>query len=168
MNIEVKRAFVLADWMKAAHRCEGEEEFRMLLAQEDNRVLTLLEPELDQIIGGYPPRLERFEQYKWTVEDIVIADCFVWNQMGSRPWAVGSVREVGEKFLRMEPTGSRIWKMKLFAGIFSSQLPMIIVRQNGRSEIDDGSHRAIAMHLFGIQRAKAFVGVLNKRTNDHD
>jgi hypothetical protein len=59
----------------------------------------------------------------------------------------------------MEPAGSRIWKMKFFAAIFRSELPLIVFRQDERLEIDDGSHRAIAMYLVGITKARAYVGI---------
>lgn len=164
MSIEVKRAFVLADWMKAAEWCESEEEFRTFLASEKSRVFALRESELDQIIEGDESRLKRLEEPGWTFEEVEVADCFVWERMGGRPWAIGTVREVGDRFLRMEPTGSRIWKMKFFAPIFSSQLPLIIFCRDGRLAIDDGSHRAVAMYLAGIGKAKAYVGIQKRRT----
>jgi hypothetical protein len=34
VNLEVKRAFVLADWMKAASECRDENEFMSLLRTE--------------------------------------------------------------------------------------------------------------------------------------
>jgi len=82
--------------------------------------------------------------------------------MGSRPWAIGTVGEVGDKFLRMEPAGSRISKMKSFAGIFGSQLPLIISCRHGKLTIDDGSHRAVAMYLVRIKKEKAYVGFRKK------
>lgn len=163
MNIEVKRIFVLADWMKAAERCDSEEDFRSLLSSEEIRVAGLLESELDQVISRSESRLKRFEELDWTLDEITLADCAVWDRMGDRPWAVGTVREVADKFLRMEPSGSRVWRMKLFASIFSSQLPLIIVHLSGKFAIDDGSHRAIAMRLAGIKKAKAYVGAEKKR-----
>jgi hypothetical protein len=161
MNIEMKRSFVLADWMKAAKRCKSEEEFRILLVSEKSRVSLLCERELDQIIGRDESRLERFEHSNWKLEDVAVSDCIVWPEMGGRPWAVGSVREVADRFLRMEAAGRRVWRMKLFAGFFASEIPLIMFRRNGRLEIDDGSHRAVAMHLAGIARAKAYIGVEN-------
>jgi hypothetical protein len=162
VNLEVKRAFVLADWMKAAQRCESEEQFRTLLASELNRISFLREHEIDQIILRDKERLMRFEESQWELVEISVAECFVWPRMDQRPWAIGNVREVAEKFLRMEPAGSRIWRMKLFAAIFSSDLPIIIFRRDGRLEIDDGSHRAVALHLAGFEKTKAYVGLEKK------
>ena len=69
MNLDVKHAFVLADWMKAAERCHSERELYLLLASERSRVQALKEPELDQIIGKDPHRLKRFEEWEWTLDD---------------------------------------------------------------------------------------------------
>jgi len=163
MNIEAKRAFVLADWMKAAQRCDSEEEFLSLLSSEKLRVTSLGEHELNQIIVRDTDRLNRFETLAWTLDRVSLGDCFVYDRMGARPWAVGTVKEVGEKFVRMEPSGSRIWKMKFFADIFSSQLPLIIIREEGKLKIDDGSHRAIAMYLSGINEGSAYIGGVQSR-----
>ena len=159
MNIDAKRAFVLADWMKAAHRCDSEEAFLSLLSSERLRVASLQAHELDQIIARDMSRLECFEKLAWRLDSVSLADCYVYSKMGERPWAVGTVKDVGEKFVRMEPSGSRIWRMKLFARIFSSQLPLIIVQRSERLDIDDGSHRAIAMYLSGIKKSTAYIGI---------
>jgi hypothetical protein len=172
MNIEVKRAFVLADWMKAAQRCESEREFDVLLASEGARVRSLSEPELDQIIGKDRHRLERFETFAWIVDEKCdLAKCWVYHRMGGRSWAVGTVQEVAEKFHRMEPLGSRVWRMKLFAMYFKSQLPLIVLNQQGVLRIDDGSHRAVAMWLAGVTQATAYIGTTklrNKAGTDTD
>jgi len=47
--------------------------------------------------------------------------------------------------------------MKVFAYLFA-ELPLIILRKGGKLEIDDGSHRAIAMYLSGITDVQAYIG----------
>jgi hypothetical protein len=157
MNIEVKRAFVLADWMKAARRCESGEEFLALLEIETARLAKLAELELDLIIAHDQSRLRRFETLSWRLGSVPLGDCYVYPRMGDRFWAVGKVKDVSTKFARMEPFSSRIWQMKLFAALFE-RLPLIIVMTGMKCEIDDGSHRAIAMFLSGKTDAKAFIG----------
>lgn len=158
MNLDVKRSFVLADWMKSARRCKNEEEFLGLLSSESLRLANLTESEFDQIIARDVERLKRFETLTWTIGSVPLGDCYVYPRMGERAWAVGQVRDVAAKFTRMEQSSSRIWRMKLFATLFS-RLPVIIVRRSAKLEIDDGSHRAIAMFLAGIKDAKAHIGV---------
>jgi hypothetical protein len=164
MNIEVKRAFVLADWMKSAKRCRSKEEFCAMLWVETARVEKLSEHGLDEIIVRDQLRLDRFEKLPWRLDIVSISECLVYPRMGERLWAVGTVKEVAERFLHLEPIGSRIWKMKLFAEIFSSNLPLIIIERAGRFDIDDGSHRAVAMQLSGIMKTNAYVGLERKRT----
>jgi hypothetical protein len=158
MNLDAKRAFVLADWMKIAHRCESEEEFLSLLGSEESRIARLQASELDQIIARDKLRLDRFNDLYWVLEDVELKDCCVYPRMGQREWAVGNVVQVAERFVRMEPIESRVWKMKLFASIFSQRLPLIVLKNQGKQDIDDGSHRAIATQLSGINTVKAYIG----------
>jgi len=164
MNIEVKRAFVLADWMKAAGRCRSEEEFLALFASESTRLARLTEGEFDQIIARDQSRLKRFETLEWELDSTPLGDCYVYPRMGDRAWAEGQVRDIAGKFVRQEPPSSRIWKMKLFAALFR-RLPLIIVVRGKNLEIDDGSHRAIAMFLSGIKDANAYIGSPKIRPN---
>ncbi len=157
MHLEVKRAFVLADWMKFVSRCESEEEFLLLLRSERRRLRRLTEAETDQIVSRDDSRLDRFEKLVWELRRAPLGDCHVHPRMGKRPWAVGRVRDVSAKFMRSEPSSSRIWKMKVFAYLFA-ELPLIILRKGGKLEIDDGSHRAIAMYLSGITDVQAYIG----------
>jgi len=158
MNLEVKRAFVLADWMKSAHRAESEEDFLRLLSSESARLVRLTEREIDQIIARDEKRLERFEILSWTLGKVSLKGCFVYPHMGERAWAVGKVDEVAPKFIRLESFSSRIWKMKLFARLFC-KLPLIVLKSDGQLKIDDGSHRAVVMFLAGLKSAPAFVGI---------
>jgi hypothetical protein len=78
--------------------------------------------------------------------------------MGGREWAQGSVYEVAERFRKMEPLTSRIWSMKLFSVVFQTELPILILQTDSGRCIDDGSHRAIAMALSGLDTASAWIG----------
>ncbi len=159
MNVDVKRAFVLAEWMKAAERCDSEREFYVLLVSQQRRIDALSEPELDQIISKDHGRLERIEEWEWKLDErFELAGCRVYERMGGRPWAVGTVREVADMFQRMEPLGSRVWRMKSFAVYFERELPLIVLDQDGVLRLDDGSHRAVAMYLSGVKQAKAHIG----------
>ncbi len=158
MNLDVKRAFVLADWMKAASRCESGEEFLSLLDSESLRLASLPEGELDQMILPNQQRLRCFNSFAWTLGSVPLADCYVYPRMGKRLWAEGHVKDVSEKFTRLEPSSSRIWRMKLFASLYN-RLPLIVMREGAKLKIDDGSHRAIAMYLSGTTDAKAYIGV---------
>jgi hypothetical protein len=143
--------------MKSACRCESEEEFLLLLRLEQRRLRQLTEAETDQIIIRDNSRLDRFENLGWELRTVELGDCYVYPRMDKRPWAVGRVRDVSAKFVRLEPSSSRIWRMKLFASLLT-RLPLIIVTKEGKLEIDDGSHRAIAMYLSGIRHVRAYVG----------
>jgi hypothetical protein len=156
--MEVKRAFVLADWLKSAERCTTEEEFLRLIESERTRVGALSESELDQIVGVDPERLKRFSEFDWDERKVILRDCFVWDKMGGRPWATGTVESVASKFLRMESQGSRVWRMKLFARLFEAEIPLIVRQSQRGLEIEDGSHRAIAMYLVGVTEVIAIVG----------
>jgi hypothetical protein len=157
MRLEVMRAFVLADWMKAASCCESEKEFLLLLRAEQARVSELTEVEMDQIIGRDESRLTRFQTFDWELRTVRIGDCHVFRRMGDRAWAEGQVRDVASMFERLEPSVSRIWKMKLFAPLFTD-LPIIVFQIGQKRQINDGSHRAIAMYLSGIREVRAYVG----------
>lgn len=157
MNLEAKRAFVLADWMKSACRCRNEDEFLVLLDDESKRLLITSEKELDQIIARDRSRLNRLDTFVWRLETVSLADCYVYPRMGERTWAVGRVAEIAKKFTAQEPLSSRIWHMKMFASLIA-RLPLIIVKKESKYEIDDGSHRAIAMFLAGLREANAYVG----------
>ena len=163
MRVEAKRAFVLADWMKSATRCEGEQEFLLLLQTEQIRARNLSEGEMDQIIKRDESRLERFETLTWELRTVRLGDCHVYPRMGKRAWAEGKVSDVSAKFMRLEPSTSRIWKMKLFAHLFAS-LPMILLQRDEKVEIDDGSHRAVAIYLSGIRDVQAYVGTQPQET----
>jgi hypothetical protein len=158
VRLKVKRAFVLADWMKSASRCDSEEEFLLLLRAEQTRVEELSESQMDQIIKRDESRLERFQTCTWAFRTVGLGDCHVYSGMGKRSWAVGRASEVSTAFTRLEPSSSRIWKMKLFAPVFS-HLPLILLQIDKEFTIDDGSHRAIAMYLAGIRDAQAYIGV---------
>ena len=158
MRLEAKRAFVLADWMKSASRCESEEEFLVLLYSEQKRVAALAEAQIDQVLARHEPRLIRFQTRRWELGNVALSECYVWPEMGKRPWAVGRVSEVAAAFRELESTTSRIWKMKLFARMFT-HLPLIILQTEQRLDIDDGSHRAVAMYLREIQDAPAYIGI---------
>src|SRR6266540_6874244 len=127
MRLDVKRAFVLADWMKSASRCESEEEFLLLLRAEQRRVRELTEVEMDQIIQRDKSRLQRFQEVTWELRTVRLGDCYVYPGMGERPWAMGQVRDVAPMFTRLEPSSGRIWKMKLFARSFTN-LPLILLQ----------------------------------------
>jgi len=161
MRLEAKRAFVVADWMKSASRCKSQEEFLILLRAEQTRVSKLHETEMDQIIQRDESRLERFQTLDWQLRTVRLRDCHVYPRMGKRAWAVGCVSDVAAAFNRLEPSLSRIWKMKLFASLFT-ELPLIVLEDAGKLTIDDGSHRAIAMYLSGIRDVPAYVGAKKK------
>ena len=163
MRIDAKRAFVLADWMKSARRCESEEEFVVLLDTEQKRVAQLTEEQVDQIVTRDESRLRRFRELEWDFRRVTLGECQVYPRMGKRAWAVGRVSDVSSAFTQMEPTASRIWKMKLFASLFL-RLPLIILQKGQTMEVDDGSHRAIAMYLSGIREAPAYVGAHESKT----
>lgn len=159
MNDEVKRAFVLADWMKWAENCDNEREFIALLRSERMRIHTLNESELNQIICEDPHRLNRFEKLTWKLEEqFDLATCRVYDRMDGRAWAIGTVREVADKFDRLEPAGSRVWRMRSFASCFQSELPVIVLIKNGEPILDDGSHRAVALYLSGMTHTRAYIG----------
>lgn len=161
MRLEAKRAFVLADWMKSASRCERQEEFFALLRAEQTRVSELREAELNQIIQRDEDRLSHFQTLVWELRTVQLGECHVYPQMGKRAWAVGSVSEVAPLFKRLEPALSRIWRMKLFAACFT-ELPLIALQKSDKLSLNDGSHRAIAMYLAGIRDVQAFVGTRKK------
>jgi len=163
MRLEVKRGFVLADWMKSASRCESEKEFLLLLQAGQTRVRELTESEMDQIIQRDKSRLNRFQELAWKLRTVRLGDCYVYPSMGKRAWAVGQVSDVSEMFTRLEPFSSRIWKMKLFASLFTN-LPLILLNAHEKLNIDDGSHRAIAMYLSGIRDVQAYVGTQQPET----
>lgn len=159
MKLDVKRSFVLADWMKSARSRKNVREFDALLVAEKLRVQALSETELDQIIVKDEGRLKRFNKYQWKLDEhFDLTTCRVYDRMGNRPWAIGTVHEVAGIFHRMEPTGSRVWRMMSFVEFFSSSLPLIVVENNGSLQIDDGSHRAVAMYLAGMTQTSAYVG----------
>ena len=158
MSIHVKRAFVLADVMKMAQSCQTEESFLALLKRKKLRVDMLPESRLNRIIGRDADRLRRFDECAWVLRDVPIDECLVYPGMGGRPWARGAVGDVADIFCSKEPADSRIWRMKSFAEIYRMSLPIIVLEQGSLLSIDDGSHRAVAMRLCGIETAKAYVG----------
>ena len=158
MSVEAKRSFVLAERLKAASACENEHEFLSLLQTEQARVRDLGETELDQIISERDKsRRGRFNALSWELRTVALSDCHVYPTMGGRPWAIGRVDEVSAMFTRLEPSCSRIWKMKLFASVFS-HLPLIVLQESQTLTFDDGSHRAFAMYLAGVRDVQAYVG----------
>ena len=159
LRIDAKRAFVLADRMKRGP-FEHIEVLLSVFASEKSRVQQLSEAELDGIIARNSDRLEKYDRAIWKFDHVALTQCTVYPRMGERAWAEGRVHEVAEKFKRLEPLTSRIWSMKLFASLFSIELPIVILSEGSILRIDDGSHRAVAMHLSGIQRAAAWIGTL--------
>jgi hypothetical protein len=156
---EAKRAFVLADRLKGAPFVSIEL-FKAVLAAEKSRVQQLSDADLDGIIARDPKRLEHYNQATWKSDRVVLAACKVYPRMGERAWASGSVRVVAEQYKRLEPLSSRIWTMKHFSGVFESQLPILILKTKRHFHIDDGSHRAVAMALCGIEKVDAWIGEL--------
>jgi hypothetical protein len=135
----------------------------VLLDTEQKRVAQLTEEQVDQIVTRDESRLRRFQELEWDFRRVTLGECQVYPRMGKRAWAVGRVSDVSSAFTQMEPTTSRIWKMKLFASLFL-RLPLIILQKGQTMEIDDGSHRAIAMYLSGIREAPAYVGARESKT----
>jgi hypothetical protein len=158
-RIEAKRAFVLSDRLTAAP-FDNIEIFLTVLNEEKSRIQVLSVTELDSIIGRDRERLHNYNVAVWKFDKLQLGSCFVWPEMGRRAWAQGTVCEVAEKFKRLEPLNSRVWNMKLFSSIFEGQLPIVVLRKNSKFQIDDGSHRAIAMALSGIQTVSAWTGTL--------
>jgi hypothetical protein len=157
LRTEAKRAFVLADWLKGAP-FDSIEVFQPVFAAEKSRVQQLSDADLDGIISKDLKRLENYNKAIWNLGRITLATCFVYPGMGGRAWAKGSVRDVAEQFKRLEPLTSRIWMMKHFSSVFEAQLPILVLKKNSNFHIDDGSHRAIAMALCGIEKAAVWIG----------
>jgi hypothetical protein len=170
-RIGVKRAFVLADWLKDAP-FDSAEIFRAILEAERLRVERLSEADLDSIISRDSKKLTESERLKdsrrltdynkanWKREMIELRVCSVYPRMGERPWAQGFVPDVAEKFKRLEPLASRIWAMKRLDEIFAFELPIVVLRSSPCLHIDDGSHRAVAMALCNIESVSAWIGTL--------
>jgi hypothetical protein len=158
-RVEAKRAFVLNDYLKAGP-FDNIELFLIVLASEKSRLQQLTETELDCIIARDRHRLENYNRATWALERVKLGTCLVYPRMGQRAWAQGTVSDVVEKFKKFEPLTSRIWVMKQFRSVFEVHLPILVLRENAKFQIDDGSHRAIAMALGGVEYAMSWIGTL--------
>jgi hypothetical protein len=63
-------------------------------------------------------------------------------------------------FKEKKPNGCVFSRMKEFAeaSVFSSLLPLIVLESSAEWQIDDGSHRAVAMMLAGITSPSPLIG----------
>jgi hypothetical protein len=105
-----------------------------------------------------PHRRSYYLKAQWNLVDVDLRNCYVWKEMGGRPWATGTVDSLLPIYRQQEPKNSRIWAMVPHAGLFADHLRIVIIREKGMLNIDDGSHRAMAMALGGLSSAHAFVG----------
>jgi hypothetical protein len=153
---EIKEAFVLADRMKAGPFDELQK-FRENLQFHKEQVSWLSDAQLDEHIAKDSVRIKRYNLASWIRCWVKLASCSVWQEMGGRQWAKGTVEKVATELRHRKEPGDRIWGMVPYANFFVSELP-IIVLQNQTIKIDDGSHRAVAMWLANFSEAEVFLG----------
>jgi len=168
--IDVKRDFVFADRLKGG-RFDSRQAFLDSFESCKEQVAALSETEIDSAIGIDPRRLQDYNRASWKSGTIELGQCVVWPGMGGVDWAAGSPLVVAEMFRRKGPQDSKVWSMRLFAGLFTARLPIIILDSGLEVRIDDGSHRAVAMALEGFTQVTAWIGVLrgepSSRVNGH-
>jgi hypothetical protein len=151
----VKDACVLADMMKAGP-FDSQEGFMASLQRFRTQIRAFSDAQIDAKI--HLDRRQRFDIATWKLEKIALPNCCVWPQMGSKVWATGSVHDVAAQFKALVPPDKQIACMLRFTHLYESHLPIIVIKTNSRLEIDDGSHRAIAMAINGIETVTAWVG----------
>ena len=163
---DVKKAFVLAEMLKdEACRFTTEEDFRSQLGLTRHEVNLMNEESLNDKIED-KARLKYFNHSNWEFHhNLCFLQLEVWGCMGNMSWVkVGdTVKQVKNQIddYSNEINVKRIKNMKRFARIFQKDLPIIYTKNyHGESKINDGSHRAVAMALAGIEKADVWVGTL--------
>jgi len=154
--VTVMRHFLLCDAMKAGP-FRPENDALAAIAAKRAEIAAM---SVANVIAGvtYAPRRIRYLKARWSLVEVELSQCYVWQRMGERPWATGTVDTLLPVFRQRELKDSRVWAMVPLAGLFADHLRIIIIRDAGILHIDDGSHRAIAMALGGRSVARAFIG----------
>lgn len=152
-----KRVFVLADAINEG-RFETIDSFLVCLRARMAEISAYSDAQVDSIIKKWPPRFAAYEEARWEFKQLDLNKCFVWTGMGGLAWAKGCVFDVATLFQQYKPSDNKVWEMMRFVDIFSSQLPIIVLKNQSGLWIDDGSHRAVAMALSGIRKVSAWVG----------
>ena len=155
---EVKEALLVADALKSGpFEPQG---FRERLVNERTRVGQLTDIEVERSITDHN-RLKRYNGGTWVRTVVNLADCSVWQGMGSRHWATGTVQKVVEQLRKQGRSTDRLFAMSGLFQLFLEEQPLIVFRRSQtprQYRIDDGCHRAVAYFLAGLRQAPAYVG----------
>ena len=162
----VAEFFALADSMKRfVPHGQNHYDFNSKLEQE---LINLSSKKITDLVND-PYRRKRFEQSIWIRRTIPLEQCWVWPKMGENSLASGMVPEVAGKLCKNLPP--KLINMIDNPLLFLSNLPIIVflwppgIHNYERNDlfpvqydIDDGSHRAVALWLANYRTADALVG----------
>jgi hypothetical protein len=184
-RIEVKRCFVASEKGKRL-RGKGTEAFKLGFKEIEREVLGMSESSIsNQISPDWPCRLHDYDRLTWYFEECSVDDLGVWPEAGGLPqvWCIESLRNTAlcimrnpKETIRLKVIGRDKRAVENIPGIVEvaamiSKIPLLapIVVPPGlrrpsppyrlmKGNIDDGSMRAIAFALKGIERFKVYLG----------
>jgi hypothetical protein len=143
-------------------------EFNSILEHERN----ILSSQTFEELVGDPDRRVRFAHSIWTRHHINLDLCWVWPEVGGDKKASGNVPEVAK--ILSGNLSPKLLEMTRKPLLYRKKLPLIVflwppgIHNYERTrkfaiqyDIDDGSHRAVALWLANYRSADAFVGIWN-------
>jgi hypothetical protein len=123
---------------------------------------------LQGIEAGDGTRGRIYRSGTWTAGRVELHLCSVYPRMGGRVWAQGSATSVATRFRRQHFLPDRVWAMAGGIDHVLGRLPLIVVRDSSDLDwvrIDDGSHRAVAAVLAGMETAPALIATVPPAIN---
>jgi len=188
-RVDVKRCFVASEKGKESLKGKMGVAFQTILTEIEKDVLRMSESVLDSKIT-WTPRLDKYNELVWYFEECSIDDLGVWYGAGGLPpeWCIGSVRDTAHFILEDPREIARLYQrtndhdkravnnlpaiLKVVDIILKSRLLAPIIIPGGtwrptppcrkmRSDIDDGSMRAIAYTIKGYENFNAYVGKIS-------
>ncbi len=180
-RIEVKGCFVLGEQGKNLAGLVGKD-FQAGLGDLKYGVEAMGEAELDREMIEQPQwRKTDYDTFEWAYDTVSIDRVGIWYEAGGLPaeFCLGSVRDTAnllearriESLPSLCKAKSEVPVMRKVAAVIASErLLSAIAVPGGRRrptpprarmtwDLDDGSHRAIALALSGIESLNAYLGI---------
>lgn len=187
--IEVKRAFVIADFAKVKGNQRGLSEKLFIKSFENakRKVLKLKESALDSYIE-WPKRLKAYNNSTWYIAEVSPSELGAWRRTSGLPlsWTNKTLKQTAEKIKYAIDYKSGLLKKRSRYAIGNMlkspfqlsqrdkySLPIafktdtgtrgrIYLKTKTKADIDDGCMRCIAMTISGKKLIKTYYGVPKK------
>jgi len=163
-SIRIMRHFYLCQEIKSPLQARAdwpEKDFVKVLQAQKKKIGRIKDGEIKEKLKSDSYRYEGYQAATWSLRKISLKYCSVFPNMGGREWAFGTIHDLLPRFRDpvFESPQSQIWALKKMAALWAAHLPIIVWQKGSSLRIDDGSHRAMAMALAGIDEVEAYVGV---------